>query len=444
MPTAGDLLRQAREARQWSLDHVAGLTHIRMRYLTAIEEDRRTDLPSAVQARGYIRLYATIVGLPAQHVLDAWEGLTATDATPEQPAPIGDQVGVLPEQSPEELLDESPSESATGVTVWQSQLKAIGADLRSRRQSLGITLDEVEKHSHIRLHYLKALEAGDLERLPSIVQGRGMLNGYAAFLNMDVDAVMLRFGDALQLRREALIAEEEAQYTRRKTPKPAPEVVENPDQSKLQNLWFRFRRYLTPDILVGGGLVMIVFFFILWGVGQVIPSEELNQETPVVISVPTQTTTGLASQGEPTAETPEPVATEMPAQSDFGGTPTVTVNPNASIQVVITTYQRAYVHVTADNKDVFTGRVTPGNVYAFSANGKMRILTGNGAAIGITYNSQNLGVVGLQGQVLDMTFTLQGIITPTPEFVPTATLPATLTPQPSPTAPTPTVTPYIP
>jgi len=66
MPTVGEMLREAREARNWTIDQIAQLTHVRMHYLQALEEDRRADLPSDVQARGYIRLYASALGLPAQ------------------------------------------------------------------------------------------------------------------------------------------------------------------------------------------------------------------------------------------------------------------------------------------------------------------------------------------------------------------------------------------
>jgi hypothetical protein len=198
-------------------------------------------------------------------------------------------------------------------------------------------------------------------------------------------------------------------------------------------------------MLAGAGLVVIVFLFILWGAGQVINASQLDATLTVAALEPTVTPTVLlpAIEGTPLAtDVSTPAETETPVEN---GTPTPNaLNPNAAIQVVINAYQRAFLKIIADNKEVFNGRTTPGNVYAFSASSQLELLTGNGAALAVTYNSQNLGVIGVQGQVIQMTFNLQGVITPTPLALPTATAPSTLTPKPSPTAPTPTVTPFVP
>ncbi len=62
-------------------------------------------------------------------------------------------------------------------------------------------MDEIEQHTHVRKHYLQALELGDFDHLPSSVQTRGMLNNYARFLDMDVDAILLQFAEGLQAQR---------------------------------------------------------------------------------------------------------------------------------------------------------------------------------------------------------------------------------------------------
>ena len=73
-------------------------------------------------------------------------------------------------------------------------------ELRHNREALSLHLDEVERNTHVKAHYLEALEQGAMDKLPSTVQTRGMLSNYASFLDMDVDAVLLRFADALQAR----------------------------------------------------------------------------------------------------------------------------------------------------------------------------------------------------------------------------------------------------
>ena len=62
--SAGSLLRQEREARGVSLEAVAEATKIGKNYLLALEEDRYQDLPAAAYLPGFIRAYATYLGLP--------------------------------------------------------------------------------------------------------------------------------------------------------------------------------------------------------------------------------------------------------------------------------------------------------------------------------------------------------------------------------------------
>lgn len=54
-------------------------------------------------------------------------------------------------------------------------LKEIGQQLRKRREMLSLTYEEVEHHTRVRALFLKALEDGALEDMPSPVQTRGIL-----------------------------------------------------------------------------------------------------------------------------------------------------------------------------------------------------------------------------------------------------------------------------
>ncbi len=96
---------------------------------------------------------------------------------------------------------EEPPTLPIEVPPSQTIFIAIGKTLCQRRESLSLTLDEIERHTHVGKHYLQALEAGEFGRLPSSVQARGMLNNYAHFLDLDVDALLLTFAEGLQTQR---------------------------------------------------------------------------------------------------------------------------------------------------------------------------------------------------------------------------------------------------
>ena len=71
--TIGEKLRKARLEKNLTLDQIFQAIHVRQRFLTALEENQRELLPSAVQGRGFLGMYADFLGIPARPLLDAWE-----------------------------------------------------------------------------------------------------------------------------------------------------------------------------------------------------------------------------------------------------------------------------------------------------------------------------------------------------------------------------------
>ena len=69
MMDLGQLLRQKREAQELSLADVEEQTRIRQRYLSALESDDWDDLPNEVVARGFLRTYASFLGLDPDELL---------------------------------------------------------------------------------------------------------------------------------------------------------------------------------------------------------------------------------------------------------------------------------------------------------------------------------------------------------------------------------------
>ena len=79
-----------------------------------------------------------------------------------------------------------------------SQGVRIGALLRERRETLGLSLQDAETAIRIRAAYLMALENDDWPNLPGEVVGRGFLKNYAEFLKLD--------SEELKHRRQVLVA----------------------------------------------------------------------------------------------------------------------------------------------------------------------------------------------------------------------------------------------
>src|SRR3990172_12832506 len=67
--------------------------------------------------------------------------------------------------------------------------KEVGQHLRQARLARNLELVEIAKATRIRSHYLRALEEGEFDVLPSPAQVRGFLRTYAEFLELDAQAL---------------------------------------------------------------------------------------------------------------------------------------------------------------------------------------------------------------------------------------------------------------
>jgi cytoskeletal protein RodZ len=297
----------------------------------------------------------------------------------------------------------------------------IGVELRQRRETLSLHLDEVERNIHIKAHYLTALEDGEMDNLPSTVQTRGMLSNYAEFLDLDVDAILLRYADALQARH------------RERNPQKPPRAAGGPIVPRIPPI----RSFIAGDIVFGFGIAILLIGFTIWGVSRVMTimsEEEVEPTAPSISDV-------LLATTDPSSFTP--TATLAPVEEGFLQ-PTVTIviptqNLNVNVQVNLIAVERTYLRVIADGEEVFNGRVLIGNAYPFEAETQIEVLVGSGAAIRVVHNGRDLGLMGDFGQVVSNIYLEEEIITPTPlpsltptiTPTPTATVPASSTPVPS-------------
>lgn len=441
----GRELRKKREEKNISLTQVSEELFIRNTYLQAIENGRPEILPSPVQGRGFVRMYSDYLGLDVDAVLNAWDN-------PDTPFPF--EIDALPPEI--EHTQPRKSENQTGhqkitnngnkVEPEPSDLEntifqEIGAKLCSRRESLKLTFDDAELHTLVRTYYLKKMEEGRFDELPSTVQARGMLNNYASFLNLDVEEVMLQFAEAIQhlseKKKESLPG-----FRERKA---------NPHQKPVKKAG-KLKQFLTPDLFVGltvlAGMAAIIIY-------SAVTISEFR--TKSIKNTPDFRSEFIAQlrQEENILPTPSAGIIETPMINTVLTEPvTDVITPEGeealltgAIQVRVEANQRSFLRVKTDGKEVYKGRTLPGNSYPFDASEVIEITTGNAAAISITYNQQRLGIMGDIGENLTLQFfSDMPPVTPTPlnSATPTATFEPTYTSRPASQTPTVTITPYIP
>lgn len=72
-------------------------------------------------------------------------------------------------------------------------MNTVGAMLKQARTAKGITLEEVEKQTRIRLKFLEAIERDAYQLLPSPVYAKGFVKNYSEFLGLDSTVIMAFF-----------------------------------------------------------------------------------------------------------------------------------------------------------------------------------------------------------------------------------------------------------
>ncbi len=71
-PLPGDLLREARNRRGWTVSRVAEDMNLEVRFIEAMEENRFEDLGAPVFARGHLRKYARLLEVDPDRLMEAY------------------------------------------------------------------------------------------------------------------------------------------------------------------------------------------------------------------------------------------------------------------------------------------------------------------------------------------------------------------------------------
>ncbi len=445
--TLAQQLKQIREEKSIHLEDVAHKIHVRLDYLEAIEAGEADEILSPTQIKGFLRLYANEIGVDLEKLQKP--GVNLSNDNVSDISGTGEQIyqidhdaqinetsaAALPDEQNEDLggrisLTKKSIDPISSHSIIESQpdsskiFTEIGHTLRTRRELISLSINEIHQNTHIRKEYLSAIEAGEFQKLPSSVQAKGMLQNYAEFLGLDVDEILLSFSEALQLQRL--------------------ERQQSPGQKKsgfkeLSPTALRLKNFFTLDLLVILTLLFMFAVFVVWGVNRIIGADTAVLQTEnipgvsdilLATSTPTpELSNDLEDDGVTENEQTADDTGDDPQDADIPPLiPGLNTDP---INIVIIPRQRTWVQITVDNEIIFEGRLLAGNAYDYSGEDMIEVRTGNAGALQIIFNEEDIGTLGLISQVVTITFTETGIILPTPTITPTLTNTPEITPTPT-------------
>lgn len=123
-PDIGAALKAAREFRGLSLQDVADQTRIRRTYLAAVEDMRLEELPSRPFTIGYIKAYATLLGMDQDEAVARFK-----ETSPDPDEPLRAPVGVRRERDPRMgAIMAVGAFIVSAIILWNIAQRAISED----------------------------------------------------------------------------------------------------------------------------------------------------------------------------------------------------------------------------------------------------------------------------------------------------------------------------
>jgi hypothetical protein len=256
----------------------------------------------------------------------------------------------------------------------------IGSQLRQAREAREWSLEHVQKATRIKRVFLEAIEAGRFEELPGLVQARGFVRSYANLVGLDPDTLLAQIDGMASLPAGAL--------ARGNQTTPASRVASAPRP--------------TPGAAIGSGLplplpVLILGVLVLFVIGGLLILQAFGGESPA----------------------PSPTApASVPLSISLSPATTPTPSPVAGVSLTLTAREHVWVRVTHDGFTAFEGILEPGQPQTWQGEQQVIVETGNGAALDVVVNGQELGVLGPRNRVVVRAWGAQGEVTPAPTAAP--------------------------
>jgi len=295
------------------------------------------------------------------------------------------------------------------------KLKELGAQLRARRESLGLTVEDVQKKTKIRSKYILAMEEGNDSIAPGRAYFRVFLKSYGNFLGLD--------GLKFSRTYKELIESEERQRVRKGKgvslrPKNSVGGLEANQVSSVRGVRAERRQTVRhrPKRRRRAGPVSAVFVFLLliilgWTLysnfwrshdthtppGDTVGQTQLpNQSSGNVVGPP--------SVGEPG----QALEKTKIAKIEPDKTTTVFQINESPLQLVLKTTSgadsRCWVRVVCDGKVEYEGTMVPDESKEFTAQKNIQVRAGKPWVLNIELNGQDLGIAGPFGPVKDLKF----------------------------------------
>jgi hypothetical protein len=256
-------------------------------------------------------------------------------------------------------------------------LEKISQLLRMGREEKGLSVEEVARQLYISKSVIRALEAGDWERLPHEVYVKGYISQYASFLELH------RINDEIKPAQSAGVAEVE---------KPPPAVRKSSPPGRRRGIG----RIVSVSFLIAFVVAFIVFQNMRNESGFTTPVSKRIVLPPTVLPDP--------------MHAPERAVQPLSAAAPLESVSEKTYDNQAekplfeSKKLVINCLERTWLRIVIDKSEVKELMLNPEEVVMFNAREDFDLLIGNAAGVRILFNGKDSGFTGKEGEVKRASF----------------------------------------
>lgn len=252
----------------------------------------------------------------------------------------------------------------------------IGEVLRSERVRQGLSLADVARKIKISPKFLGAIENDDLDALPGIVFARSFIRQYSNLLNLDADGLLARLPKS---ETSTMPLPDPDQYDRSRV------AAARSGRTEWDPRW---NSAIASILWLGLAAAASVGAYMYFN-RAVVPVTSRVVETPK----------------------PEPQHTEAPKAAPATQPVSAPTPPssNSPVQVTLTALEPAWVSLTADGKNAYTGVLQADETKSVEAATLIKLTAGNAGGLKVSYNGKPLDPLGPHGQVRVVKFTAEGL-----------------------------------
>ena len=276
-------------------------------------------------------------------------------------------------------------------------MKEFYENLKKKRKEKGISLEEIHQKSRLALGYLKAIEAGEVEKLPEGYE-RIYIKRYAKEIGLD-DEEVLRDFDLMSGR----IKQPEPPPPPKEPKKPLVLGDEDPLPAALPQPGSPAKRRVFENLNLDRvhrvfwvGLAAIV----LIGAAYFTYRQYMIQKEKQNLEITEITIPKMLETLQPPPETPK---------VQFSGDSSRFINMTPRLIVELRALERIWIREIIDSRDTTDFILTAGLRRSVEAVQQVQLLLGRADGVEIWLNGNNLGIVGKKEQVAYLLLTEEGI-----------------------------------